>query len=71
MFGIITLLAAATYTRFYNVSWLGERVTADLRRRVFDHLLSLPPSFFEQGRTGAVISSPVSYTHLDVYKRQG
>ncbi|MCO5095911.1 MAG: ABC transporter transmembrane domain-containing protein [Rhodocyclaceae bacterium] len=64
MFGIIALLAAATYLRFYNVSWLGERVTADLRRRVFDHLLSLPPSYFEQGRTGAVISRLTSDTTL-------
>ncbi len=48
MFGVIALLAAATWLRFYNVSWLGERVTADLRRRVFDHLLSLPPSYFER-----------------------
>ncbi|MDB5801619.1 MAG: transporter [Rhodocyclales bacterium] len=56
MFGVIALLAAATWVRFYNVSWLGERVTADLRRRVFDHLLSLPPSWFESGRTGDVIS---------------
>ncbi|MBK6630985.1 MAG: hypothetical protein IPG33_07995 [Betaproteobacteria bacterium] len=54
----------ATYLRFYNVSWLGERVTADLRRRVFDHLLSLPPSYFEQGRTGAVISRLTSDTTL-------
>ncbi len=36
-------MAAATYTRFYFVSWIGERVTADLRRAVFDHLLTLPP----------------------------
>ena len=64
MFGVIALLAAATYTRFYNVSWLGERVTADLRRRVFDHLLTLPPSYFEQGRTGSVISSLTSDTTL-------
>ena len=64
MFGVIAVLAAATYTRFYNVSWLGERVTADLRRRVFDHLLSLPPSYFEQGRTGAVISRLTSDTTL-------
>ena len=64
MFGVIALLAAATYTRFYNVSWLGERVTADLRRRVFDHLLSLPPSYFEQGRTGAVISRLTADTTL-------
>jgi len=62
MFGVIALLATATYLRFYNVSWLGERVTADLRRRVFDHLLSLPPSWFEAGRTGEVISRLTSDT---------
>jgi ATP-binding cassette subfamily B protein len=54
--GVIVVLAAATYTRFYFVSWLGERVTADLRRAVFDHLLRLPPGFFEVTRTGDVIS---------------
>jgi ATP-binding cassette subfamily B protein len=56
MLGIIVVMAAATYTRFYFVSWLGERVTADLRSAVFDHLLRLPPSFFELTRTGEVIS---------------
>ncbi len=64
MFGVIALLAAAIYTRFYNVSWLSERVTADLRRRVFNHLLSLPPSYFERGRTGAVISRLTADTTL-------
>lgn len=62
MFGVIAVLAAATFVRFYNVSWLGERVTADLRQRVFDHLLSLPPSWFEAGRTGDVISRLTSDT---------
>jgi len=62
MFGVIALLAMATWLRFYNVSWLGERVTADLRRRVFDHLLRLPPSWFEAGRTGDVISRLTSDT---------
>ncbi|MCB1898894.1 ABC transporter transmembrane domain-containing protein [Cognatazoarcus halotolerans] len=62
MFATIALLAAATYVRFYNVSWLGERITADLRRKVFDHLLSLPPSWFEAGRTGEVISRLTSDT---------
>ncbi|WP_374499292.1 ABC transporter transmembrane domain-containing protein [Zoogloea sp.] len=62
MFGVIVLLAVATYLRFYNVSWLGERVTADIRRRVFDHLLSLPPAWFEAGRTGEVISRLTSDT---------
>ena len=56
MVAVILMLALATYVRFYNVSWLGERVTADLRRRVFDHLLTLPPSWFEAGRTGEVIT---------------
>ncbi|NMG34877.1 ATP-binding cassette domain-containing protein [Azoarcus sp. TTM-91] len=62
MFGLIALLAIATWVRFYNVSWLGERVTADLRQRVFNHLLSLPPSWFEAGRTGEVISRITSDT---------
>ncbi|WP_374340135.1 ABC transporter transmembrane domain-containing protein [Methyloversatilis sp.] len=53
---LVLLLAGATWLRFYNVSWLGERVAADLRSRVYAHLLSLPPSFFEAGRTGDVIS---------------
>jgi ATP-binding cassette subfamily B protein len=56
MFGVIAAARRGHLLRFYNVSWLGERVTADLRRRVFDHLLSLPPSWFEAGRTGEVIS---------------
>ncbi|MGL1832890.1 ABC transporter transmembrane domain-containing protein [Rhodocyclaceae bacterium SMB388] len=62
MFGVIVVLAGATFVRFYNVSWLGERVTADLRQMVFDHLLSLPPSWFEAGRTGEVISRLTSDT---------
>ena len=54
--GVIATMAVATYTRFYFVSWIGERVTADLRQSVFDHLLRLPPAFFEVTRTGEVIS---------------
>jgi ATP-binding cassette subfamily B protein len=54
--GIVLVMALATYARFYFVSWIGERVTADLRRAVFDHLLSLPPGYFELTRTGEVIS---------------
>jgi ATP-binding cassette, subfamily B, bacterial len=53
---IIAVMAIATYVRFYSVSWIGERVTADLRKRVFDHLLTLSPGFFEITRTGEVIS---------------
>ena len=62
MFGVIVVLTVATFVRFYNVSWLGERITADLRQRVFNHLLTLPPSWFEAGRTGEVISRLTSDT---------
>ncbi len=56
MLGVVLVMAGATFTRYYFVSWLGERVIADMRRVVFDHLLLLPPSFFELTRTGEVIS---------------
>ena len=45
MLGVIVVMAAATFTRFYFVSWIGERVTADLRRAVFDHLLDAAAGF--------------------------
>jgi len=61
---VIVVMAAATYMRFYHVSWLGERVTADLRRAVFDHLVELPPSFFEATRTGEVISRLINDTTM-------
>ncbi|QIZ76772.1 ABC transporter transmembrane domain-containing protein [Ferrimonas lipolytica] len=54
---LINLIGAlAVFVRFYLVSWLGERVSGDIRKHVFDHLLSLSPSFFETTRTGEVIS---------------
>ena len=62
--GVVVVMAVATYARFYFVSWLGERVTADLRRAVFDHLMSLPPGYFEVMRTGEVISRLTNDTTL-------
>lgn len=56
LLAVILVMSFATYLRFYLVSWLGERITADLRRRVFSHLLTLSPAFFEQNRTGDVLS---------------
>jgi ATP-binding cassette subfamily B protein len=64
MLGVVVVMAGATFTRFYFVSWIGERVTADLRRAVFDHLLTLPPAFFEVTRTGDVISRLVNDTAM-------
>jgi ATP-binding cassette subfamily B protein len=43
-------------TRFYFVTWIGERVTSDIRKAVFAHVLDLTPAFFEVTRTGEVLS---------------
>ena len=64
LLGVIAVMAAATYARFYLVSWLGERVIADIRRAVFSHLLELSPAFFEQARTGEMISRLTADTAL-------
>ena len=56
MSAIIALLAFATAARFALVTWLGERIGADLRRAVFDHTISLSPAWFETARTGDVLS---------------
>jgi ATP-binding cassette subfamily B protein len=64
MLALVVMLSAATYTRFYLVSWLGERVVSDLRRQVFHRLLSLSPSWYEQARTGEVISRLTADTAL-------
>src|SRR5512134_1374499 len=45
LLGVIVVMASATYTRFYLMSWLGERVVADIRAEVFSHLLALSPAF--------------------------
>jgi len=64
LLAVIVVMAAATYMRFYHVSWLGERITADLRRTVFNHLIEMPPSFFEATRTGEVISRLINDTTM-------
>ena len=56
MFATVATLAAATFCRFYLVSWLGERVAGDLRRDVFNKVLTLAPDFFETARTGDILS---------------
>lgn len=53
----ISLIASiATYFRFSLMTWLGERVSADIRKTVYSHLLSLNPEFYAETRTGEVIS---------------
>ncbi len=61
---IAVLMAAGTFVRFYLVSWLGERVSADIRRTVFDHIVSLHPGFFEEHRSGDIMSRLTTDTTL-------
>ncbi|GEN26497.1 ABC transporter ATP-binding protein/permease [Halovibrio variabilis] len=52
MLVVVAVLALASALRYYQVTWIGERLAADLRQRVFDHLLTLEPSFFESASDG-------------------
>jgi len=54
--GITALSSTAIFCRFYLMTWLGERVSADIRLKVYDHLLKLSPGFYAKLRTGEVIS---------------
>ncbi|MCK7596493.1 ABC transporter transmembrane domain-containing protein [Microbulbifer sp. CAU 1566] len=62
--GLALLMAIGTYTRFYLVSWIGERVVADLRKAVFDHIVTLHPSYFETNRSGEIMSRLTTDTTL-------
>jgi ATP-binding cassette subfamily B protein len=64
LIGIALALAVATAIRFYFVTWLGERVIADIRKAVFDHVIGLTPAFFEVTRTGEVLSRLTADTTL-------
>jgi ATP-binding cassette subfamily B protein len=57
-------LALMTASRFYVMSWLGERVVADIRQRVFENVLRQSPSYFETLQTGEVLSRMTSDTTL-------
>jgi ATP-binding cassette subfamily B protein len=61
---VILVLALGTAVRFYNVSWLGERVVADIRLAVQRNLLRLPPSFFEENSPREIASRMTSDTSL-------
>ncbi|MBA4353390.1 MAG: ABC transporter [Novosphingobium sp.] len=61
---IVLVLAAGTACRFYFVSWLGERVVADVRLRVQANLLRLPPSFFESNSPKEIASRMTSDTAI-------
>ncbi len=58
------LMAGGTFVRFYLVSWLGERITADIRQAVFDNLMGLHTSYFEINRSGEIMSRLTTDTTL-------
>jgi ATP-binding cassette, subfamily B, bacterial len=64
LFVIVAVLAISTYSRFSLVSWIGERVVADLRVAVFDRILSLSPAYFETTKTGEILSRLTTDTTL-------
>lgn len=57
-------LALGTFARFYLVSWIGERVVADIRRQVFNHLVYLHPGFYEDNRSSEIQSRLTADTTL-------
>jgi ATP-binding cassette subfamily B protein len=56
MIAVVAVLAGASASRFYLVMTIGERIVADLRRDVFEHLISLSPAFFDSARSGELVS---------------
>ena len=64
LFGVAAALGAFSAARFYMVSWLGERITADLRNAVYAHVLRQSPEFFESTKTGEVLSRLTTDTTL-------
>ncbi|MES2989688.1 MAG: ABC transporter transmembrane domain-containing protein [Pseudomonadota bacterium] len=64
MLGVVAILGLATATRFYFVSWIGERTVADMRIAVQRNLLRLPPKWFEENRPSEIASRLTSDTAI-------
>ena len=64
MVGVGFAMACGSFIRFYMVSWLGERVSADLRRDVFNNLLTVHPGFYEKNHAGEIMSRITTDTTL-------
>ena len=61
---VVVFIAIGTFSRYYLVTWLGERVSADIRVAVFNQLLKLEPHFFEENRSGEIMSRLTTDTTL-------
>ncbi len=64
LFGVAVALAGFSSARYYLVSWLGERITTDLRNAVYRHVLQQSPAFFENTQSGEVLSRLTNDTTL-------
>ncbi|MFK7976468.1 MAG: ABC transporter transmembrane domain-containing protein [Halioglobus sp.] len=64
LIAIAAAIAVGTFVRFYLVSWLGERISADIRTTVFNNLVTLHPGFFETNRSGEIMSRLTTDTTL-------
>jgi len=64
LLALSVLMAAGTFVRFYLVSWLGERVSADIRNAVFNNIVSLSPGYFDNNRSGEIMSRLTTDTTL-------
>jgi len=64
LIAVIAVLALSTYVRFYLVSWIGERVVADVRAAVFDRVIGMSPAYFETTKTGEILSRLTTDTTL-------
>ena len=61
---VAAIYSASSAYRYYHVTWLGEKVTSDLRLKVFQHVLSLPKSFHDVHHSGSVLSQILSDTSI-------
>ncbi len=64
LIAIAAAIAVGTFVRFYLVSWLGERISADIRKAVFNNIVRLHPGFFEANRSGEIMSRLTTDTTL-------
>lgn len=64
LFGVAVALAVFSAARYYTVSWLGERITTDVRNAVYSHVLQQSPAFFETTQSGEVLSRLTNDTTL-------
>ncbi len=64
LFGVAVALATFSAARYYTVSWLGERITTDVRNAVYGHVLQQSPAFFESTQSGEVLSRLTNDTTL-------